>query len=84
MFLKKLSREFVKLYMVIFGGLMVIFISGFVGYGYLHYVQGLALISSPIILMQSYLFAGLTAFFITLLYNNFYNSFVKDLEKEGK
>jgi hypothetical protein len=84
MFLKKLSREVVKLYMVIAGMLLILLSSGFAGYGYLHYKQGLALISSPIILFNSYLITGLIAFFITLLYNEFYNSFVKDLEKEGK
>ena len=80
-YLKKLSQELIKLWFV-FSGMFIIFTSaGFAGYSYLHYVQGVILMSSPIVLLQSYVFAAGIAFILTLLYNGFYNAFVKQLEK---
>jgi len=79
--LKKLAREYVKVFMVFSGMMIVLITSGFSGYGYLHYVQGLNLMSSPIFLMQSYLLAGGVAFVITLLFSEWYEIFSNKLDK---
>ena len=78
-FYKKLNQELLKFMFLLFSFAIIITFSGYAGYGFLHYMQGINLMSSPIILMQSYICAALLAFIMTLWFSSLYdNAFNKE------
>jgi len=80
-FLEEFSKELLKMMYVIGSLLLITVMAGFIGYGFLHYAQGITLMSSPILLMQSYLVTGIFTTLITLWFIDSYKSLKKSLKK---
>jgi len=73
--IEKSLNEITNMLILIGGFIIIIILSGYAGYGALHYFQGIALMSSPELLMAAFTMSGLTAllmttWFLSLFKNN--------------
>ena len=73
-----LLNEITKIFVVVASFFIISFFSGYVGYGALHYLQGLANMSSPVLLMSAFMMAGTSAVFMTYLFTMIFSKIKGD------